>query len=314
MSDHLNPGDTIYPMVPQIGLSLAKADLHSSIRRNLLFAGTAVVTASALLFWGTGLHPLWFLTWFAPLPVLLISSGLGRWSAFLVAALSWFLGSLNMWYYLLAAIELPLPLVLALSVMPACLFGLAVLLFRRFVVRGSLWKAALAFPTFWVTCEYVNNVTSPHGTFPNLGYTQMDLLPLLQVTSVVGIWGISFCIFLLPATIAAVLGRHGSVRDRTRLAIAVAALLAAVDIYGSWRLASTPVPRYTMKVSLMATGVDTTFPHNDSAALELFRDYSGKVDGLAAQGAQVIVLPEKIALVSDQATDQMDVLYAALAA
>src|SRR5262249_11158464 len=162
-------------MVPQTGLSPAKADLHSSTRRNLLFVWTAVVTASAMLFWGTGLHPLWFLTWFAPLPALLVSSGLGRWSAFSVAAVAWFLGSLNMWHYLLAAIALPLPLVLVLSVIPACFFGLGVLLFRRFVVRGSLWKAALAFPTFWVTGEYVNNVTSPHGTFPNMGYTQMDL-------------------------------------------------------------------------------------------------------------------------------------------
>jgi apolipoprotein N-acyltransferase-like protein len=152
-----------------------------------------------MLFWGTGLQPLWFLTWFAPLPVLLISSRLVRWGAFSVGVLSWFLGSLNMWHYLLMAIELPLLLVLVLSVVPACFFGLAVLLFRRFIVRGSLWKAALAFPTFWVTCEYVNNVTSPHGTFPNMGYTQMDLLPLLQVTSVVGIWGVSFCLFLLPA-------------------------------------------------------------------------------------------------------------------
>jgi len=117
-----------------------------------------------------------------------------------------------------------------------------------------------------------------------MGYTQMDLLPLLQVTSVVGIWGISFCLFLLPATIAAVLTGHGSGGDRMRLAIAVAVFLAAVDIYGSWRLASTPVPQYTVKVGLMATGVDTTFPHDDSTALELFRDYSGKVDGLAAQG------------------------------
>jgi apolipoprotein N-acyltransferase len=64
----------------------------------------------------------------------------------------------------------------------------------------------------------------------------------------------------------------------------------------------------------MATGVDTTFPHDDSAALALFRDYSGKVDGLAAQGAQVIVLPEKIALVSDQGAKQVDALYAAAAA
>jgi apolipoprotein N-acyltransferase len=301
-------------MVPQTGLSLAKPDLHSSTRTNLLFAGTAVVTTSAMLFWGTGLHPLWFLTWFAPLPILLISYRLGRWGAFSVGTLSWFLGSLNMWHYLLAAIELPLLLVLVLSVVPAFFFGLGVLLFRRFVVRGSLWKAALAFPTFWVTCEYVNNVTSPHGTFPNMGYTQMDLLPLLQVTSVVGIWGISFCLFLLPATIAAVLSGHGSVRDRRRLAIAAAVFLAAVDSYGSWRLASTPAPQYSVKVGLMATGVDTTFPHDDSAALALFRDYSGKVDGLAAQGAQVIVLPEKIALVSDQATNQVDALYTAAAA
>jgi apolipoprotein N-acyltransferase len=49
------------------------------------------------------------------------------------------------------------------------------------MVRSSLWKAALVFPTFWVTCEHVNNLTSPHGTFPNMGYTQMDLLPLLQL-------------------------------------------------------------------------------------------------------------------------------------
>ncbi|HXY52178.1 MAG TPA: nitrilase-related carbon-nitrogen hydrolase [Terriglobales bacterium] len=279
-----------------------------------MFAGTAVVTASAMLFWGTGLHPLWFLTWFAPLPVLLISSRLGRWGAFSVGALSWFLGSLNMWHYLLVAIALPLPLVLVLSVIPGCLFGLGVVLFRKFLVRDSLWKAALAFPTFWVTCEYVNNVTSPHGTFPNMSYTQMDLLPLLQVTSVVGIWGISFCLFLLPATITAVLGGQGSARDRTRLAIAVTAFLAALDLYGSWRLASTPAPQYSVKVGLMATGVDTTFPHDDSAALQLLRDYSGKLDGLATQGAQVIVLPEKIALVSDQATKQVDALYTAAAA
>ena len=156
-------------MVPQTELSLAKP---ASTGRNLLFAGSAVAATSAMLFWGTGLHPLWFLTWPTPLPVLLTSPRLGPWSAFPVAALPWFLGSLNMWHYLLAAIALPLPLVLVLSVVPACFFGLAVLLFRRFMVRGSLWKAALVFPTFWVTCEYVNNITSPHGTFPNMGYTR----------------------------------------------------------------------------------------------------------------------------------------------
>src|SRR5262249_15478762 len=73
-------------------------------------------------------------------------------------------------------------------------------------------------------------------------------------------------------------------------------------------------PQNSVKVGLMATGVNTTFPHDDSTAMALFSDYSEKVDGLAAQGAQVIVLPEKIALVSDQAANQVDTLYAAAAA
>lgn len=267
-----------------------------------------------MLFWGTGLRPIWWLTWFAPLPVLLISPRLGRLGAFCIAALAWFLGSLNMWRYLLSAIALPLPIVLISSALPACLFALGALLFRRFIIRGALWKAAFALPAFWVTCEYLNNVVSPHGTFSNLGYSQMDFLPVLQVTSLVGIWGISFCLFLLPATIAAVLSRQGSAGERRRLAIAVAAFLVAVVAYGAWRLISTPLAQYSVKVGLMATGAGTPFPHDDASALKLLDAYSDKAVSLAAQGAQVIVLPEKIAVVSDPATRQVDALYEAASA
>ena len=297
-------------MVSQSDLSPSKPLSESATGKSILFAAGAVVATSALLFWGTGLHPVWWLTWFASLPVLLISPRLSRWRAFSAATLSWFMGSLNMWHYLLTAIVLPLPLVVIFSVVPACLFGLGVLLFRRFILRGALGKAALAFPAFWVTLEYLNNLASPNGTFPNMGYSQMDFLLGLQVTSLVGIWGISFCLFLLPATIAAVLSRQGSALERTRLAIAVAVFLAALAAYGAWRLISTPTAEHTVKVGLMATGVDTPFPRDQSAALELLHSYSEKAVSLAAQGAQVIVLPEKIALVSDQATSQVDALYA----
>lgn len=159
-----------------------------------------------------------------------------------------------MWHYLLKAIELLLPLVVILSAVPACLFGVGALLFRSFTLRGDLWRAALAFPAFWVTLEYLNNVTPPHGTFPNMGYTQMDFLPLLQVTSLVGIWGVSFCLFLLPATIAALLSTQGCASERSRLAIAVAVFLAAVAGYGSatafrMRFGSAPFPAACLDVS-----------------------------------------------------------------
>jgi apolipoprotein N-acyltransferase len=45
--------------------------------------------------------------------------------------------------------------------------------------------------------------------------------------------------------------------------------------------------------------------------LRLLQDYSDKTARLAEQGAQVIVLPEKIALISDQGAGQADALYTA---
>jgi len=283
-------------------------------KKTFLLASGAVVLSSAMLFWGTGLQPRWWLTWLAPLPVLLISPRVARGRAFCMAALAWFLGSLNLWSYLLTAISVPIPLAVLLSAVPSCFFGLAVLLFRRFILRGDLGKAAFSFPAFWVTLEYLNNLTSPHGTFPNMGYTQMDFLPVLQVTSLTGIWGITFCLFLLPATIAAVLSQPGTVSQKKRLSTAAGLFLALVIGWGSWRLISTPAPEHLVRVGLMATGTGTTFPHDDTSALKLLQEYSDQTANLAAQGAQVIVLPEKIALISDQGVVQADALFAAVSA
>jgi len=283
-------------------------------RKSILLAACGMIGTAALLFWGTGLHPLWWLTWLAPLPVLLVSPRSARGRAFWMAALAWFLGGLNMWPYLLTTLAVPVPLALFLSALPSCLFGFSVLLFRRSILRGDLWKAAFSFPAFWVVFEYLISATSPNGTFPNLGYTQMNFLPVLQVASLVGIWGITFCLFLLPATLAAVFNQPGVMSQKRRLAAAAGAFLALVVGYGSWRVMFTPAPGHSVKVGLMATGTITAFPRDDAAALELLRDYSNKAESLAAQGAGVIVLPEKIALISDQGTGQADALFSAASA
>jgi len=40
--------------------------------------------------------------------------------------------------------------------------------------------------------EYLVSRSGPHGTFGSLGYSQTDLLPLVQLASVTGIFGVSF--------------------------------------------------------------------------------------------------------------------------
>ena len=269
----------------------------------------ALATSSAMLFWGTGLHPAWWLTWLAPVPVLLVSRNLSRRTAFLVAGVAWFVGSLNMWRYFLRALDMPLLLVIVFSVIPACLFGIGVLLFRRLIRQGALWKACLALPAFWVSLEYLNNVASRHGTFPNLGYTQMDFLTLVQLSSVVGIWGITFCVFLFAATASVLLSRPPDTSFPIRLTLGVTTFFVLVFGYGYWRLMTTPASEHSLKVGLIATGSDTTFPSDDQTALKLLRSYSERSEALVREGAQLVVLPEKIALVSALGTAQVDELY-----
>ena len=72
-----------------------------------------------------------------------------------------------------------------------------------------LFLVAFAFPVYWVTCEYLTAIMSPHSTWGNLAYTQMDFLPLIQIASVTGLWGISFVVFLFAGTVAALVSGAG---------------------------------------------------------------------------------------------------------
>jgi apolipoprotein N-acyltransferase len=275
----------------------------------ILAAGATVLSATALWF-GTGLHPVWWIVWLAPVPMFLVSPSMGAPSVFGIAAVVWFVGELNLWHYL-HSVGLPLPVALASLLIPAAMFGLAVALFRGFLKRGSVWRAALVVPTFWVTYEFLSASASPHGTFFNLGYTQMDCLPVLQVVSLTGIWGISFCLFLAPATIAALASKAGRATERKSLAGAVVAVLLAMMAYGSWRLSSTPPAEHSVTVALVASDL---YPRNRDAAMKLLQGYSAKVDALAAKGPQLIVLPEKIAVVSDDESAEWDSVLGSTAA
>jgi apolipoprotein N-acyltransferase len=95
------------------------------------WAIAAIACSLLALFFATGLHPHWWLTWLMPIPVLIIAARSSAGVAFTVALASWFLGSLNMWRFFRSVLDVPLLAVLAFLILPACFFGLGVLLFRR---------------------------------------------------------------------------------------------------------------------------------------------------------------------------------------
>jgi apolipoprotein N-acyltransferase len=275
------------------------ASAPDRIRIAALAAGA--LSLSAVLFnYGTGEHPLWWALWCGLLVLLLAAPKLPGSVAFGVSATAFFLGSLNMLRYTRNILSLPQDqliggaslAIVVFMVTPALWFGTAILFFRVCVRRGAPWQGAFAFAFAWTSFEYLMSIWSPHGTFGDLAYTQMEDLPLLQIASVTGIWGIDFCLCLLSAMIAAAtLGAGARWRG---LAIGALVLIAAVGAFGAWRLQPVggPMEAVGLIASDLPANVDISDPGKDTQhKLDAYIDHAG---AMASKGARIIILPEKL--------------------
>ena len=274
------------------------------------FGLATICVTAALFFFGNGLAPVWWLTWLAPLPALVLAPRVGKLAAFAVAFAGFSLGAFTWWTYLHRVLELPLMVFILATVTPSIFFGLGVLLTRTFLLRGSLWRAAFAFPAVWTTYEYLNTLASPHSTFGSLAYTQMNFLPIIQVASIAGVWGIVFLLFLFPSSVAALLTYSPRDKKWNSFAAAITLIFVAVIGLASYRLFSTPSRTQKVTVGLLASDArENRGEPSGEKGMRVLHNYADQIATLAAQGAQTIVIPEKIATVADTDLPEMDRLF-----
>jgi apolipoprotein N-acyltransferase len=271
--------------------------------RNSLANALAIASSATAYFYGTGLHPLWILTWLAPLPIFIIAVRHSKWAAALAAFSVFALGGVNQWAYF-RVVASPVVAVIVV-VVPALIFAGITVVFRWFVLRGQLIRATLAVPSLWVAIDCLSELNSPHGTFGNLGYTQMDFLPILQIVSIAGIWSIAFLLFLVPAAIAAATAPVGTPQQRCNLLAGTALLLVLVLGFGWFRLRPMPDGPRVM-VGLIDTDAPAAIFPQGTAAVELIRSYAEQVAPLAKRGVEVIVIPEKLGRFTPQEMQQAD--------
>ena len=273
-------------------------------------AAPCLAISAALFFLGTGLAPLWPLAWLAAVPVLWVAPRLSARQAFFVAAATYAIGFLNEWSYLRTV--LATWIVSSSLVVSACLFAVGVLLFRLGVVRGKLWAAVLVFPAYWTSVEFAIARHSVHGTFGDISYSQLNFLPILQIASVTGIWGISFTVFLFASTVAGLL-LPAPRPAKLRVLIGCAVFILGVLAYGAWRLAVTTTSP-TIKVALIASDAPENL-HPDTATenQQVFQRYADRVKLLEGQGIQLFVLPETIGAMTDTSEAEIDDFFGKLA-
>jgi apolipoprotein N-acyltransferase len=272
-----------------------------------------------MFYFGNGLEPWWPLMWFAPLPVLVFALRSKWWAAAMTAVAVMMLGNLNMWSYFTKALGMPGSAWVGIFLAAGVVFAAGVLLFRVLVLRGAVWSGLLALPAVWVTSEYVRNVTSPHGSAGSLAYSQLKFLPFLQLASITGPWGMSFVLLLFPAAIAIGLHlRQTSAKRALQVAGAGVGMVAAVLVFGAVRLA---LPQTEMQIQMVKVGLITSDEKANDTVTDpgadterLFRDYAREAERLATDGAQAIVMPEKLGVTLEGKAAGTDAVLQSVAA
>ncbi len=127
----------------------------------------ACLASGVLLFFGTGLHPLWPLTWLAPVPVLVLALRVPVARAFFFGGLAMLLGGLNEVFYL--AHLAPVPVVALALLLPSLAFGLAVLVFRFAARRWPRPVTVLALPAAWTAFEFFLSFNPGSGSADQSG-------------------------------------------------------------------------------------------------------------------------------------------------
>ncbi|MBI4671445.1 MAG: nitrilase [Chloroflexi bacterium] len=157
-------------------------------------------------------------------------------------------GVLLVWFSLFIALSvanhdvIPLPAAAFFAVAAAMALTMALPFLADRLLSPYLpgFLSTLVFPAAWIALEFLAARLNPYGAWGALGYTQYGNLPLMQLASVTGIWGIGFLVTWFAAVVNWAWDRQfdwGTIQSGVLL---YAAVWGLVMLAGGVRLAFAP--------------------------------------------------------------------------
>jgi apolipoprotein N-acyltransferase len=216
-------------------------------------------------------------------------------------------GLLAGWIYFLGTVYWTADVVRTFGGLPApvALFAMAMLalylalypavsaLITARMVRATGLRGLLCFPAAWVATEYWRG-TYIMGGFPwvPLGNSQVEMLPVAQLASVFGVYGVSALVALVNVLVACALVSTG--RTRTAVLAGAVALPLACAAWGAWRIADGSLMRKgdALTVGLVQANIDQATKWSGRFARKIFTTHIAITRDVARRGATLVVWPE----------------------
>lgn len=243
-----------------------------------------------------------FLAWFALLPLFYSLEGKDLFYSFILGFITGFASFLGIIYWVIIAVHtygnVPLilsSLILLLLVIYLGLFtGAFAFLYRLVQIRSGLQTTLLA-PILWVALEYLRSFLLTGFPWANLGYSQYLNLPLIQIADITGVYGLSFAILLINATLFEVLHQWQKKSFLIQeVGIAVLALLSLL-IYGYGKMQSVDrqmIQNPPLKIALVQGNIDQSIKWDESFQKETMKIYERLSFKVAEGKPDLIIWPE----------------------
>ena len=163
----------------------------------------------------------------------------------------------------------------------------AVVMRRLFLAHGT--RALIAAPLVWTTTELGRAYLFTGFPWVLLGYSQATVLPIAQVASLVGVFGVSALVASVSAALVGVAAGRKYVP-----AAAVFAVVAALALWGSVRERRGELTRtgQPIRVGLIQGNVDQGQKWNRASASAIFGEYLNMTRQAIGRGAALVVWPE----------------------
>ena len=172
-------------------------------------------------------------TWVSPIFFLRFMRLQKPWKGFLLVALSMAIVNTITWWKIIPA---PPRVYFFTTALIMQVFALCFLADRLLATRVNRIFSTLVFPVMWCTTEYLSSLNPTKASWTSLAYTQAGNLPLMQLTAITGIWGISFLITWFASIVNWIWAKNFSWNEFRKEAITFVCVAGGIFLFGTVRL------------------------------------------------------------------------------
>lgn len=189
-----------------------------------------------------------------------------------------------------------LPLIV-LAIYQGCFIALFAFITKLGFQRIDGWQRLISIPALWVSIEWLRSLGMFGFTWGDLGYSQYKAIPLIQMASVTGIWGISFIIMIFNTALADSIIQYGNVLKRKHAVLQISSvllLIAALVCSGAIYSRNASETGKNIKAAIIQGNINQDTEEDPVFVDRSWSEYSSMSIYAAQSGADIIIWPETV--------------------